>query len=121
MGSRRVASLSDSSSLRARGEGWPPDMVAGNTPACLGPQGAGSSGSSMEGRRQSRSRKEGEERRREWEAGVSQRLRTRVVEKHSQQFPMEKARLLPGLQAGPWSLPDLRLTGPPGPALEEVP
>lgn len=83
-------------------------MVAGNTQACLGPQGAGGSGSSMEGRRQSWSRKEGEARRREWEAGVSQRLRTRVVEKHSQQFPMEKARLLPGLQAGPQSLP-----GPP--------
>lgn len=40
MGSRRVASLSDSSRVRARGEGWPLDMVAGNTPACLGPQGA---------------------------------------------------------------------------------
>lgn len=39
----------------------------------------------------SRSRKEGEERGREWEAGVSQRLGTRVVERHSQQFPMERA------------------------------
>lgn len=40
-------------------------MAAGNTLASLGPQGVAGSGSSMEGRRQGWSRKEGKERRRE--------------------------------------------------------
>ena len=40
-------------------------------------------------------KEEGGERRREQEPGVSQRLETRVVEKYSQQFPMEKALLRP--------------------------
>lgn len=75
----------------APGEGWPPDVAAGNTLASLGPQGAAGSGSSMKGWRQGWSRKDSKERRREWEAGVSQQLRTRVVENHSQQFPMQKA------------------------------
>ena len=55
----------------------------------------------MEGRRQGWRREGGEERRREWEAGVSQRLGTRVGEKHSQQFPREKAASLP--RAPSWS------------------
>lgn len=62
-----------------------------------GPPRGWGSGSSMEGRR----REGGEERRREWEAEVSQQLGTRVGEKHSQQFPREKAASPP--RAPSWS------------------
>lgn len=55
---------------------------------------------------------------REWEAGVSQRLGTRVGEKQSQQFPREEVASPPpppGLQAGSWP------TGPAGPLPADVP
>lgn len=72
----------------------------------------------MERRRQGWSRKEREERRREWEAEVSQQPGTRVVEKHSQQFPMEKAASPAGLCTGPQ---DCRPFCSQAQLLEEVP
>lgn len=96
----RVAGLDDSSGLGAEHEGraGPGTWQLGTLQAPLGPRGgAAGSGSSMEGWRQGWGRKENAKRRREWEAGVSQQLRTRDVEKHSQQFLMEKRCPLPGL------------------------
>lgn len=55
---------------------------------------------------------------REWEAGVSQRLGTRVGEKQSQQFPREEAAFPPPPGAPSW---ELAHPGPAGPLLAGVP
>lgn len=96
-------------------------MAAGNTPASLGPLGAGALGAQWRGGGQARLEAgggRGAGAGREWEAGVSQRLGTRVGEKQSQQFPREEAAFPlppPGLQAGSWPV------GPAGPLLAGVP
>lgn len=111
-GSRRVASLVTPADAEHGGRAGPQTWRLGTLRPPGAPRGLGLwelNGGAEAGPQ------EGGGRRREWEAGVSQRLRTRDGEKLSQQFPMEKAASPPGARAGPAEPPDLLRAGIPTP------